>query len=313
MQIRTGSLRNAFAPEPIMVAAMALNELCNYQDSIRTIQAFINDYGATFDWLMKNKKSKDLYAELLKFIKDRKSSAVPVKVATEWMRAPGFLMRQEEINRMIEHPRKLVDVQRRGYQEQMKMTSEFILKTGNFIKQVKVEKLKLKPGEELSSDLSTRYLETKRELRRLSRYYRSSKIWKNLSRKYEKRIPGYRKMVVDHVDKELLSVNKQMLQTLNNVRENSDWIEVEIYNGASQDLVWREAHPDFDKVSKEIDSATEEEAPASQVWSWGRFQGSDIEQAEIWEDEVGALKADINNQCDKKNKYLKLKLTKRRK
>lgn len=313
MQIRTGSLRNAFAPEPIMVAAMALNELCMFQDSIRTIQAFINDYGTSFEWLNRNKSKKDLYPEVIRFIKDPKATGIPMKVGTEWLRSPGFLSRQLELNRLIDHPKKLVDVQRKGYQEQMKLTSEFLAKTNDFIKKVQVAKLKLKPGEELSKELSEQYLNNKRELRRLVRYYRSSKIWKNLSRKYEKRIPTYRKMVVEQVNKDLFAVNKQLLQTLNNVRENSDWIEVEIYNGASQDLVWKEAHPDFDKVSKEIDTAIEEEAPASQVWSWGRFQGAEIEQAEIWEDEVGALKADIRNECDKKNKYLKLKLSKRRK
>lgn len=309
MQLRTGSLRNAFAPEPLMVAAMALNELCMYQDSIRTIQAFINDYGKSFEWLHQNQKNKELYAELLKHFK--KQSTVPTKIATEWMRSPAFLVRQEEINRLIEHPKRLQEIRSKGYSEQVRVTNDFILKTAKFLNDVKTAKLHKKVGEDFSDKLNAQYLTMKRDLRRLTRFYRSSKIWKNLARNYERQIPGQRVKIVDLINKDLMAANKSMLTALNNVRENSDWIEVEIYNGASQDLVWKEAHPDFEKVSAEMEETTEE-APGSTVWKWGRFLASEMELAEVWEDEVGALKADISNNCDKKDRYLKLKINRRK-
>ncbi len=34
---------------------------------------------------------------------------------------------------------------------------------------------------------------------------------------------------------------------------------------------------------------------------------SELEDAEVWEDEVGALKGDVSDQCNKKEKYLSLK------
>ncbi|MBS1957872.1 MAG: hypothetical protein JST80_00225 [Bdellovibrionales bacterium] len=310
LQLRTGNLRNAFAPETQMVAAMALNELCMYQDSIREVQTFINDYGTSFKWLSANQKNKEIYAELLKYFK--KQSTVPTKVATEWMKSPQYISRQEEINRLIEHPRKMVEWHQKGYQEQIKITNDFIAKSMKFVADVKQAKIRQKPGDdEMPEKLAIQYLNMKRDLRRLTRYYRASKIWKNLTRNYEKRIPGYRMMVVNNINADLQKTNKSMLMTLNMVRENMDLIEVEIYNGASQDLVWKEAHPDYEKVSAEIETP-EQEVANSTVWKWGRFLASDVENAEVWEDEVGTLKADISNQCDKKDRYLKVKLTTRR-
>jgi tetratricopeptide (TPR) repeat protein len=310
MQLRTGSLRNTFAPEPLMVAAMALNELCMYQDSIRTIQAFINDYGKSFEWLHQNEKNPEIYAELLKHF--RKQSTVPTKVATEWMRSPAFLVRQEELNRLIEHPKRLVEIRSKGYSEQVKVTNDFLLKTAKFLNDVKLAKAKKVAGEDFSDKLNGQYLTMKRDLRRLTRFYRASKIWKNLAHNYEKQIPAQRVRLVGLINKDLTAVNKQMLTALQNVRENSDWIEVEIYNGASQDLVWKDAHPDYEKVSAEIEETVAEEASGS-TWKWGRFLASEMELAEVWEDEVGALKADISNQCDKKDRYLKLKINRRKK
>jgi tetratricopeptide (TPR) repeat protein len=308
MQLRAGSLRNTFAPEPLMVSAMAMNELCLYPESIRMIRSFVTDYGKSYDWLAANPHHLDLYSEVLKVLK--KQSLVPTKVATEWLKNPAFLTRQLELNQLIENPKRLADIQKKAVTEQDQITLAFIEKSQKFVKSVRVAKLKLKPGEELAASYGDQYLQIKRELRNLSRYYRASKIWKNLARNFEKKIPVLRADLVAKVNTELKEQNKQMLSLLNKVRENTDLIEVEIYNGASQDMIWKNAHPDYEQLSANMKDQ-KEEPNSAKTWNWGRMLASDVENAEVWEDEMGALKADISNQCDKRERYLQLKVMKR--
>lgn len=308
LQLRAGTLKNTFAPEPLMVAAMALNELCLYPDSIRMIRSFVNDYSKSHEWLNSHSNHPGLYQEVLKVLK--KQSDVPTKVATEWLKNPSFLTRQKELNLLIENPKRLADIQKKAALEQTQLTDAFIDRAQKFVKGVKVAKLKLKPGEELAASFGDDYLQIKRELRSLTRYYKASKIWKNLSKNFEKKIPGLRSELVAKVDADLKSQNKNMLTQLERVRDNADLIEVEIYNGASQDMIWKNVHPDFEQMSEELKE--QKAAPAaSKVWNWGRLLASDVENAEVWEDELGALKADISDQCDQRERYLKLKVIKR--
>ncbi len=308
MQLRVGSLRNTFAPEPLMVAAMALNELCLYPESIRMIRAFVNDYAKSHQWLNDNKSKTDFYDETLKALK--KQSTVPVKISTEWMKSPEFLVRQNELNTLLDHPKIISRTQDLAVAEQRKLTTQFINAAQVFVKDVKIAKFRLKPGEELRDSLGDRFFVLKKQLRKLSRYYRASRTWKALARMYEKRLPETRAGLKNKVDVDLKADTAKLLTKLDKIRENSDLIEIEIYNGASQDMIWKNAHNDFDQANKEMEDDKEKPNHA-QVWSWGRIASSEIEDAEVWEDEMGALKADISDQCLKKEKYLHLKLMKR--
>jgi hypothetical protein len=48
MNLEAGGLRHTYAPEAPMVAAMAMNELCQYPDAVNEIQIFKNDYGKSY-------------------------------------------------------------------------------------------------------------------------------------------------------------------------------------------------------------------------------------------------------------------------
>jgi hypothetical protein len=312
LQLRSGALRHTFSPEPTMVAAMALNELCSYPDSIRMIKAFVSEYAKSYEYLSTHTKDEALYTQLLKVLKSK--TDVPTKVATEWMRDPTFLSSQEEINHLLGQPQKLVSLQKNGANEQDVLTAKFIERAQNFVKSVRTAKLKLKPGEELAESYGDQLIQLKRDLRGLTHFYKASKIWRNLAKNYEKKLPSYREKLVAKINHALLKRDAQMLSLLNKVHENTDLIEVEIYDGASQDLIWKNAHPDYEKMTEKWNGKTEDEETASaKVWNWGRFLASDIENAEIWEDELGALKADTTNQCGKKEKYLQVKVANRAK
>jgi hypothetical protein len=310
LQLRSGGLRHTFAPEPIMVSAMALNELCIYPESIRMVQAFVKDYLSSFNWLKKNTNRPDGYDLTLKAIKN--VQVAPSKLTTEWIRRPEFLTRQTEINEMISHPKLIVETEAKAYNEQVRLTKDWVTRAAKFIQEVKIANLKLKTNQTLAPEFADRYVTLKRDHRKLSQFYRASKVWKALARSYEKRLPAMRAELVKRVNSDFNKKNQKLLAVLRNVRDNSDLIEVEIYNGASQDIVWKNAHPDFEAKKDEL---TEEKSGPdhTETWSWGHFLASDIENSEVWEDELGALKADVQSQCNAKEKFLKLSLMKREK
>jgi hypothetical protein len=320
MQLRSGILRNTFSPEPIMVAAMAFNELCQFQDSIRMVNAFIHDYSSSYEWLHQNQNRNDLYTEVLHTLKktsaDQSGAYAPAKVSSDWIKGATFLTRQNEINRLIKEPDHLKDIQNAGIHEQTVITEKTLKTMKEFIRDVKVAQLKLKPGQELSDAFAVRYLPIKKDLRHLKNFYRASRTWTAFSKNYEKRIPQIRTELVNHINVDLKKHQQQMLSLIEKVRDNSDLIEVEIYNGASKDMIWKNAHPDYDENQPVAQDDTEkkeekEKTNSAKFWNWGRFLASDIENIEVWEDEMGSLKADLSDQCKKKEKYLSLKMKKR--
>jgi hypothetical protein len=305
LQLRAGALKNTFAPEPTMVAAMALNELCSYPDSIRMIQAFAKDYEPSFQWLSQNQNRDDGYVLTVKAMKNQ--AGAPVKLSTEWIRSPEFLTRQKEINTLLDEPKRVAAIEGTAQAEQHKLTDAFLARASQFLKEYKVAQLKLKPGEETPKEFGDRYTVLKKDLRKLGRFYKASRTWKSLARSYEKKIPALKIELVARVNKDWKAKNKKLLSTLNKVKDNTDLIEVEIYNGASQDLVWKSVHSDYADKEKALEEV--KDAPdGAHTWNWGRFLASSIENTEVWEDELGALKADVTDQCGKKEKYLKLKL-----
>ena len=92
--------------------------------------------------------------------------------------------------------------------------------------------------------------------------------------------------------KKLQKKNTRMIAQLEEIAENNQLIEVEIYNGASQDVVFGKTltlstdRPGPDDPGKRV--------PADQVWNWGRapaqMDQDDSEKVEVWEDEFGSSK-----------------------
>ena len=82
MSMQAGAMRHTFAPEGPMVMAMALNEICQYPESVRAAGVFRKHYEDAFRWLAKwkeNGKSENLYPLALEFL--RKTGKTPTRVA----------------------------------------------------------------------------------------------------------------------------------------------------------------------------------------------------------------------------------------
>jgi tetratricopeptide (TPR) repeat protein len=284
LQLRSGSLKNTFAPESVMIAAMALNETCSYPDAVRMIQAFIQDYEQPFQWLLRDHSKDNLYQEILLGLK--KQSTVPIKIRTEWTKSAAFMVRQAEINLLIENSRKIsgIPAKIKTFQHDLALKNVKVLKT--LIHDLRIADLQ----KTVDPAISQRLLSAKKEIRRVIRFNQASKIMMAVVKKYDATIPTEKEKLVKKVTKDLQQRNKDMLSLLKRVRENVDLIEVEVYNGASRDLARIES-------SQKREPATAPKFENALAWSWGRFAAADIEHQEIWEDEMGALKANIINHC----------------
>ena len=167
-----------------------------------------------------------------------------------------------------------------------------------------IETVKSNPKKR-SPDLVDQYRKIKRELRKTAGFYRASRIWKKLAATHMRDLPSFRKNLVSKVDLDFTRRNKKLLSNLESVRKNADLIEVEIYNGASRDLVWKSAHPEFESTQTEWIPG-KSGPDHRETWSWGRVRHSDLENTEVWEDELGALKADVQSLCQAKDKFMKI-------
>ncbi len=111
-----------------------------------------------------------------------------------------------------------------------------------------------------------------------------------MSNKQNAEIPNQKAILVSEINLKLIEKNRELRKVLRKVRENIDLIEVEIYQGASKDLLG------LKRPKSNLKNEDQENRPVL-AWNWGSFNASELERAEIWEDEIGALKADTRNRC----------------
>lgn len=309
INLQSGGLRNTFSPEAPVVMAMALNELCHFPKSIRGIGVFKKNYKKPYfwikDWLVKNKdKTGNLYVQAVQYLKDQ--SNVPDRVASEWVKSPNFISRQEEINLLFDEGKSSNSVGRLGQTEQLKLTRELLRFIVDVKKRFQLAKIRLKPGQRLPSDLNNDL----EKLRVMVNHYRhlqaAAPLFSRITQQFEPRIEVIRKQLMDEINRELKAVNIQMYRRIKSVAENSYFVEVEIFSGASKDIIWQNSHPDYEEVAEDLKDKNKK-AKVGQVWDWGNVMDGFEGSAEIWEDELGSFKADLYDNCVSKDQYLALK------
>jgi hypothetical protein len=101
---------------------------------------------------------------------------------------------------------------------------------------------------------------------------------------------------------------KRMHARIEDVLDNLNLIEIEILDGASRDLVWQNAHPEFAEAARREMAKVE----TGNNWSWGsawtQLNSDDSEEnEEIWEDELGSHAVALNNRCEQKDRYMALR------
>src|SRR5581483_11132653 len=137
MNLEAGGLRHTFAPEAGMVMAMALNELCQYPESVRAIQLLRKHYEQPYKWLSEwaqaevDGKRRNLYQLAVEFLK--KQGKTPERVASEWVRSPLMIADQDEVNLLFDEREATAALGRSGVLEQRRI-GEAIVKLARDLK-----------------------------------------------------------------------------------------------------------------------------------------------------------------------------------
>ncbi|HAR41252.1 MAG TPA: hypothetical protein DCS07_01245 [Bdellovibrionales bacterium] len=303
MNLQSGGLRRTFAPEAPMVMAMAMNELCQYQDSIRAIRLFQKNYEPIHRWLANwNEHPQPLYEQAIAHI--AKKAKAPDRIASEWIRSAVFISHQDEMNLMLDENDRASTITKSGSELQHKMATD-ILKTLRDLKpRYKVAKMKQKPGELLAKTVLVELDRLKRQIVDLRRLQRSAPIWHKVIGSQVARNPARKAALIASINKNLAARTQRMFLQLEEIAENLQMVEIEIFNGASHDIIWQSAHPEYKKVAAQIPG--EETVSDVKTWDWGRIPKAVEEEGEIWEDELGSFKANLFDNCASKDRYLTL-------
>jgi hypothetical protein len=310
MNLQVGGLRHAYAPEAPMVAAMALNELCQYPESVRAIRTFQKNYEKSHAWLSAHPLDH-LYPLAVQFLKRAPGLTVPDRVASEWVRSPLFIASQDELNLLFDEQDSTVALGRSGAKEQSKIAAELVLRAKPLPARLKAAKAKMKEGDRLPTLLRDDLLALKEMILRYRRLQQGAPVWHTILANYKKTAKATEKKLVATINADLKSRSQRMIGQLDDIAENIQMIEVEIYNGASQDIIWQNAHPEYKKIAQKLKDETSSEN-AQKGWDWGRAPASlDDEDGEVWEDELGSFAANLFDNCSSKDKYLAIRAGRR--
>ena len=138
------------------------------------------------------------------------------------------------------------------------------------------------------------------------RFRSAAPVWRAILAAHQMQIPQARKKLIDTINLDLRSRSMRMFETLAEIAENNQLLEVEIYNGAGQDIIWQNAHPDYKQIAQRL-RADFLGASANKTWDWGHALAANDEVQEVWEDELGSFNAEIYDNCSSKDKYLALR------
>jgi hypothetical protein len=308
VSLQAGGLRHTFTPESNMVMAMALNEICQYPESVRAVRGFQKSYEPSHAWIKGEfpKVAANLYPLAVGYIK--KTGTVPRAVASEWVRSPVFISSQGELNLLIDEKAASLSLSKAGSAQQDALVAQMLELLKDLQPRFAFAKKEAKEGEELPSQVVSDLRKLRKQLISFYRLRKAAPIWRTVLARHEQKAPQIRARRLAEINRDLRDRTERMGTQIEEIAENIQLVEVEIYNGASQDIIWQNAHPGYKAMAKQM---KDDKARASrdQVWDWGRAVASDEEQTEIWEDELGSFKADLFDNCSSKDKFLALKLT----
>ncbi|MBI2711617.1 MAG: hypothetical protein HYX41_01970 [Bdellovibrio sp.] len=313
--IQSGALKRTFSPETVMVMAMALNEMCYFPESLKMVNKFKKDYTSAYLWLkqegLNTKKGLPSagYKQVISYAKNTPVTAqdqIPGRVASEWIRSPIFLTEQDQINLTIREKATSSTLTEQAIREQGHLAREIAKELRELRNKFMAAKIRLKQDEQLPVEIQKRIQNVRLNLERYARIRNAAPTWRLMLANFESRAQTIAHHSAQKISTLITQLNERMLGQLEDIAENHELLEVEIFNGASDDIIWQNAHPDFKKVVSKM-KASKNEPSAEKVWDWGSSLGGLDGRGEIWEDEVGSLSANLHDNCESKDKYLAIK------
>jgi hypothetical protein len=316
VNLQKGIFSKTFSPESLVVMAMAFNEICQYPSSFRSIRFFYRNYRTSHEWLTdwytrrqkKQTGKDDLYRLTTEFIEKQKTT-VPMPVMLEWARSPVLVANQELLNLMIDERKFFAKFKKSQDDEMKKLFKIAKEQTSDVSGKIKDARKEGKVGSKTPEELRAQIAVVKRAREYYGNFVRGVKIYRALLTRSEAGSEIRKSQLVAEIDRDLQMRNIRMLSRLRELIETAYLIQVEIYNGASEDIVWRNAHPDYKDFTDKLKKEAESKVNTSQ-YNWGPVKEVSDGMGEVWEDEMDSLVATLNDSCSNKDKYMNILLAK---
>ncbi|MFN7685470.1 MAG: hypothetical protein ACK5QT_08680 [Oligoflexia bacterium] len=310
IQLQKGLMLRAFTPEAPMVQAMALNEACHFPAAFKTIQQFRHRWEVPYRWLSEAiEKPRALVPLLRALLREKKLDPVilPQRVGWELIRSPRFVSNESLRMELEQVPGHFQSLREQARDHQLSLATQILEANAKLSLDITEFRKKSGPDAELRPALLARL----QALRQHWKDYRAlRKISGPLKRMTEHSKSWGRTLasgLTQILEADLQQKLKRIHARLDDVMENLSLMEIEILDGASRDLVWQNAHPDFAvEIRKELSKYDR-----GDTWSWGsaraQIDAEEAEKEEIWEDELGSGGVTLADRCEQKDRYLSLK------
>lgn len=304
LQLQKGLLSRTFAPEAPMVLAMALNESCHYPAALKTVQRFKKKWESPSQWLeAETSHPQPLLPRVRLLMKGQKS--MPVTLGWELIRSPAYLSSEGlavELKQMGPRLEKLRDEAR---SEQLKLAREILNLNERISREIREFRSKTNDGD-LSPSILKRIAELRDSWKSYRALRRSTAPLKNMAGFARSNAINVSTSLEKKLESELRRRLGRMSGRLEDVVDNLALMEIEILDGASRDLVWRNSHPEAAETIRKRLAGLQNETP---TWNWGsaltQLEADDWgENEEVWEDELGAHVVALSNRCIQREKQL---------
>ena len=256
-----GELKNAFEPDAAIVAAITYFENCHYAEALKSVAIFRKKYDRSYRWLYRwyNKE------------KAGKGGVSLYTELTNVLSGKKSELPPQIISEWVRSPIFL------AWQQEINLVFDEIEMSQKF---------------EVLLDQGIRSLEKKQKI--------SDSISKDLNgrvQRFLQGVPELQKALTAGVEHELGFLNRYMISRWVDSYENSQFVEVEIYNATGEKILQKGTASK--KGGAKAPGTTQRDSSGMPVLEWGSFEVND-EKAETWEDEVGFFKSNITQLCVKK-------------
>jgi hypothetical protein len=128
--------------------------------------------------------------------------------------------------------------------------------------------------------------------------------WKAPLPVFYNQIGARQKRVGSKMNGVLIGLTNRMARQVAKMAENVQLLEVEIFDYAGEDMVWRNVNPEYQAW---VDEQPEEGRDPNKFWEWGSVTTDPKHIDEVWEDELGYTVASVPDECKNRERYKKQK------
>jgi hypothetical protein len=126
------------------------------------------------------------------------------------------------------------------------------------------------------------------------------KEWKTPMPKFYNEVAPRQKATGKNMNAVLTFLTNRIAKQVAKMAENVQLLEVEIFDHAGEDMVWRNVNPEYQAW---LDVQPEEKRAKDVYWEWGTMPTDPKSIDEIWEDELGWTIGSVSDECKNKEKY----------